>query len=44
MVPHLSRTAAAKCLSVNLLVQLLAIFSMRSIGLFYRHYICYFKW
>jgi DNA-directed RNA polymerase subunit RPC12/RpoP len=44
MVPHLSRAAAAECLSVNLLVQLLAIFSMRSIGLFYRHYGCYFKW
>jgi predicted RNA-binding Zn-ribbon protein involved in translation (DUF1610 family) len=44
MAPHLPRMAAAECLSVNLLVQLLAIFSMRSIGLFYRHYGCYFKW
>ncbi len=44
MAPHLPRIAAAECLSVNLLVQLLAIFSMRSIGLFYRHYACYFKW
>jgi hypothetical protein len=42
--PHLSRTAAARCLSVNLLVQVLAILSMRSIGLLYRHYGCYFKW
>jgi len=35
---------AAKHLSVNLLVQVLAILSMRSIGLLYRHYGCYFKW
>lgn len=35
---------AAGKLILNLLVQLLAIFSMRSIGLFYRHYACYFKW
>jgi hypothetical protein len=44
MAPHLPRIAAAECLSVNLLVQVLAIFSMRSIGLFYRHYGCHFKW
>jgi hypothetical protein len=44
MAPHLSRTAAAQCLSVNLLVQVLAILSMRSIGLLYRHYGCHFKW
>jgi len=31
-------------LAGNLLVQLLALFSMRSIGLLYRHYGCYFKW
>lgn len=31
-------------LGVNLLVQVLAIIAMRSIGLFYRHYGCYFKW
>ena len=31
-------------LSVNLAVQVLAIIAMRSIGLFYRHYGCYFKW
>lgn len=36
--------SAAGKLILNLLVQLLAIFSMRSIGLFYRHYACYFKW
>jgi len=31
-------------LGVHLLVQVLAIVSMRSIGLFYRHYGCYFPW
>ncbi|NLH41589.1 MAG: hypothetical protein GX448_07090 [Planctomycetes bacterium] len=31
-------------LGVNLLVQVVAIFAMRAIGLFYRHYGCYFKW
>jgi hypothetical protein len=31
-------------LTANLAVQGLAILSMRSIGLFYRHYGCYFKW
>jgi len=31
-------------LLANLAVQALAIISMRSIGLFYRHYICYFPW
>lgn len=30
--------------ALNLLVQVVAIFAMRSIGLFYRHYSCYFKW
>ena len=35
---------AVKHLAVNLLVQVLAILSMRSIGLLYRHYGCYFKW
>jgi hypothetical protein len=34
----------AKHLAVNLLVQVLAILSMRSIGLLYRHYGGYFKW
>ena len=31
-------------LLANLAVQALAIIAMRSIGLFYRHYICYFPW
>lgn len=31
-------------LALNLLGQALAIFAMRSIGLFYRHYACHFKW
>jgi hypothetical protein len=31
-------------LLANLAVQALAIISMRSIGLFYRHYSCYFSW
>lgn len=31
-------------LAHNLLVQVVAIFAMRSIGLYYRHYGCYFKW
>jgi len=31
-------------LVINLLVQVVAIFAMRAIGLFYRHYGCYFKW
>jgi hypothetical protein len=44
MVPHLPPLAAAKHLSVNLLVQVLAIVSIRSIGLFYRHYAGYFQW
>jgi len=31
-------------LALNLGVQVVAIFAMRSIGLFYRHYSCYFPW
>jgi hypothetical protein len=31
-------------LSLNLAVQVLALIAMRAIGLFYRHYGCYFKW
>jgi len=31
-------------LLANLAVQMLAIIAMRSIGLFYRHYSCYFPW
>jgi hypothetical protein len=30
-------------LAVNLAVQVVAIIAMRSIGLFYRHYDCYFS-
>ena len=30
--------------AANLAVQLIAIFTMRSIALFYRHYNCYMKW
>ena len=30
-------------LAVNLAVQVVAIIAMRSIGLFYRHYACYFS-
>jgi len=36
--------SAAGKLTLNLIVQLFAISAMRSIGLFYRHYACYFKW
>ncbi len=31
-------------LAINLAVQLIAIFAMRSIGLFYRHYNCHLPW
>jgi hypothetical protein len=31
-------------LAMNLAVQFIAIFAMRSIGLFLRHYNCYFAW
>ena len=31
-------------LAMNFAVQLIAIIAMRSIGLFYRHYNCHFKW
>ena len=34
----------AQYLVINLLVQVLAIIAMRSIGLLYRHYGCYFRW
>jgi DNA-directed RNA polymerase subunit RPC12/RpoP len=33
-----------KDLALNLAVQIVAIFAMRSIGLLYRHYACHFKW
>ena len=31
-------------LALKLLVQVIAILAMRAIGLFFRHYSCYFKW
>jgi hypothetical protein len=31
-------------LAVNLVVHVVAIIAMRSIGLFYRHYACYFSY
>ncbi|HNS19038.1 MAG TPA: hypothetical protein PKH24_00990 [Sedimentisphaerales bacterium] len=34
----------AAYLALNLLVQVVAIFAMRAIGLYYRHYGCHFKW
>jgi hypothetical protein len=37
-------TTAAKHLAANLLVQVLALLSMRSVGLLYRHYGGYFNW
>jgi hypothetical protein len=33
----------AGILAINLAVQVVAIIAMRSIGLFYRHYACYFS-
>lgn len=36
--------ATAARLAFNLAVQVVAIVTMRSIGLLYRHYSCYFKW
>lgn len=36
--------ATIKDLTLNLAVQVVAIITMRSIGLFYRHYYCYFHW
>jgi hypothetical protein len=37
-------TTTSLHLAVNLALQVVAIFAMRSIGLFYRHYACHFKW
>ncbi len=37
-------TTTAMYLAFNLAVQVVAILTMRSIGLLYRHYGCYFKW
>jgi predicted RNA-binding Zn-ribbon protein involved in translation (DUF1610 family) len=42
--PGTSTAIIAADLGTNLLVQVVAIVAMRSIGLFYRHYGCYFKW
>jgi hypothetical protein len=36
--------AVAKDIALNLAVQAVALVAMRSIGLFYRHYSCYFRW
>ncbi len=36
--------AVAKDLALNLAAQGVALIAMRSIGLFYRHYSCYFRW
>jgi len=36
--------AATGHLLLNLTVQVVALIAMRSIGLFYRHYSCYFRW
>ena len=36
--------ATVPYLAINLGVQVVAIVAMRSIGLFYRHYACYFPW
>ncbi len=43
-VEEVTFLSAAGKLAVNLAVQLFAIIAMRSIGLFYRHYGCYFRW
>jgi len=37
-------TTTAAHLAMNFAVQFVAIFAMRSIGLFYRHYNCHLKW
>ncbi len=44
--PYTGKGLAATSLdlSLNFAVQLVAIFAMRSIGLFYRHYSCHFHW
>jgi hypothetical protein len=42
--PKAETTALTVHLGLNLLVQVVAIIAMRTIGLFYRHYGCYFKW
>lgn len=42
--PKAETLALTAHLGLNLLVQVVAIVAMRTIGLFYRHYGCYFKW
>ena len=42
--PGATARATVAHLGMNLLVQVVAIVAMRTIGLFYRHYGCYFKW
>jgi hypothetical protein len=42
--PRTQQTTAFLHLGARLLLQLLAIISMLAIGLFYRHYYCYFDW
>jgi hypothetical protein len=37
-------SAATILLFLNLAVQIIALVAMRAIGLFYRHYSCYFAW
>ena len=34
----------AGIIAINLAVQVIAVIAMRSIGLFYRHYTCYFSY
>jgi hypothetical protein len=41
---HVGLLITAGHLAMNLVVQVIAIFAMRSIGLFLRHYNCYFAW
>jgi hypothetical protein len=41
---HAGLLITAGHLAMNLAVQVIAIFAMRSIGLFLRHYNCYFAW
>ena len=41
---HQEPSKASLYLLFNLTVQIVFIYAIRSIGLFYRHYSCYFKW
>lgn len=42
--PGAEPKATVAALGLNLLVQAVAVVAMRSIGLFYRHYGCHFRW